>query len=55
MSSNLPNNPSNETFEKLNDDTTNLLINSKALKLCYQSKAIRDVIFENIEEPEVKE
>ncbi|XP_058789379.1 uncharacterized protein LOC131663189 isoform X2 [Phymastichus coffea] len=35
------------SFERLNENTTNYLINFKTLKLCYQSKAIQDIIYKN--------
>lgn len=54
-SSNSCEDPSNESLQKLNDDTTDLLINSKTLKICYQSKAIRDCIYDDTEQIEMKE
>ncbi|XP_003426326.1 uncharacterized protein LOC100678315 [Nasonia vitripennis] len=55
ISSNEPQGDLIKSFEKLNESSTNYLINSKTLKLCYQSRAIQDIVYKGAGTPEIQE
>ena len=44
-----------ESLEELNESTTNYLINTKALRLCYHSRALQNLVLNDAGTPELQE